>query len=464
MQTDYGLHHMLLLTLALGKQSTHNRSGYAPHPGKRAVMTDDITDESFLSDFHHTAVYGATPAGGIDRQAGTKEHGEVRAWFRNRARELGMTVTIDGLGNQYASYHWIEGAPSVLTGSHLDSQPLGGRFDGTYGVIASLHAAARVNRDVEYRSLTPHHNLTVVDWFNEEGARFAPSIMGSSGMAGILDQEHLLAVTDSEGVTVREALESIDCLGSDPAPDVAAYAEIHIEQGRRLERDGAAIGAVTQSWYTQKLIVTVRGEQSHTGATVMADRHDALVAAAKIVVLAEDVAGDFDEETIVTSVGELHVEPNSPIVVPREVRLIVDVRAQDADNVLLARRTMLDGIARIAAEREIAIDTEDFDVRDIQCFPLAGVEVAEKAAADAGVEVRRLETMAGHDSVAMNRIAPSVMMFIPSVGGVSHCEREFSTDDDMLRGVETLTGVIRNLISGALDGVRPGEPLRYNER
>lgn len=427
-------------------------------------MTEDTTDESFLADFHHTTGYGATPAGGIDRQAGTKEHGDVRAWFRRRARELGMTVTIDGLGNQYATYRWFQGAPSVLTGSHLDSQPLGGRFDGTYGVVASLHAAARVNRDVRAHRITPHHNLTVVDWFNEEGARFAPSIMGSSGMAGIMDRDQLLAVTDVKGVTVREALESIDCLGSDPAPVVAAYAEIHIEQGRLLERDDTAIGAVTQSWYTQKLVVTVAGEQSHTGATVMADRHDALVAAAKIVVMTEDIVHDYDDESIVTSVGELHVEPNSPIVVPREVRFVIDLRARTVDDVLSARRTLLDDIARIAEERDIAIGTEDFDVRDIQRFPLAGVELTEKAAADVGVDVRRLETMAGHDSVAMNRIAPSVMMFIPSVGGVSHCEREFSTDDDMLRGLDVLTGVVTRLLDGALDDVAPGEPLHSAER
>ena len=424
-----------------------------------ATAVTGLTDEDFLADFHHTTVYGATAAGGIDRQAGTAEHGAVRAWFRARAEALGMTVTVDGIGNQYATYRWLPDGPTVLTGSHLDSQPLGGRFDGTYGVITALHAAARLNDEVRAGRLDPVHNLTVVDWFNEEGARFAPSIMGSSAMVGIKDRDEMLAVTDVDGVTVRQALESIGCLGTDAAPDVAAYAEIHIEQGRLLERNHTTIGAVTQSWYTQKLVVAVKGEQSHTGATVMADRHDALVAAAKIVVFTEDVVADYEPEKIVTSVGQFTVHPNSPIVVPREVDLVIDLRASAAADVLSARDTLRRKIADLAAERDIRIDVEDFDIRDIQHYPLDGVELTEKAAADAGVSCMRLETMAGHDSVAVNRIAPSVMVFIPSVDGVSHCEREFSTDEDMVAGVAAFTQIAGRLVTGALDTTAPGEPL-----
>ncbi|WP_130840070.1 M20 family metallo-hydrolase [Corynebacterium neomassiliense] len=424
-----------------------------------STRTAGVTDEDFLADFHHTTVYGATEAGGIDRQAGTPEHGAVRAWFRERAAALGMTVTVDGIGNQYATFTWIDDEPGVLIGSHLDSQPLGGRFDGTYGVIAALHAAARVNDEVRAGRLTPTHNLTVVDWFNEEGARFAPSIMGSSVMVGLLDREKALATTDPAGVTVKEALESIDCLGTDPAPEIAAYAEIHIEQGRILEREQTTVGAVTQSWYTQKLLVAVRGEQSHTGATIMSDRHDALVAASRIVLFTEDVVENFEPEKIVTSVGQFTVHPNSPIVVPREVDLVIDLRASKKQDVLDARDILRRQIADLAVERGIRIDVEDYDIRDIQHYPVDGVELTEKAAADAGVSCMRIETMAGHDSVAVNRIAPSVMVFIPSVDGVSHCEREFSTDADMVAGVTAFTQIVRRLVTGALDGTTPGEPF-----
>lgn len=430
-----------------------------PVPTAPSDRTNDLTDEDFLADFHHTTVYGATEAGGIDRQAGTPEHGAVRAWFRSRAEALGMTVTIDGIGNQYATYTWIDAEPSVLIGSHLDSQPLGGRFDGTYGVITALHAAARINDAVSEGRISPGHNLTVVDWFNEEGARFAPSIMGSSVMVGIQDLEAMLAVTDPAGVTVGEALESIGCLGTDAAPEIAAYAEIHIEQGRILEREQTTIGAVTQSWYTQKLLVSVKGEQSHTGATIMSDRHDALVAAAKIVLFTEAVVDGYEPEKIVTSVGQFTVYPNSPIVVPREVDLVIDLRASSTEDVLSARDTLRAQIAALAEERDLRIDVEDFDIRDIQHYPLDGVELTEKASADTGVSCMRIETMAGHDSVAVNRIAPSVMVFIPSIDGVSHCEREFSTDADMTAGLTAFTGIATRLVTGDLDETTPGEPF-----
>jgi len=183
----------------------------------------------------------------------------------------------------FALVEFVPGAPYILLGSHLDSQPLGGRFDGAYGVLAGLHAAERVVRRISDSKTTPMFNVAVVNWFNEEGGRFAPSIMGSSVFAGLMDQEKMLAVKDLTGTTVAQALESIGYLGTDERPKVAGYAEIHIEQGRILEREGITLGAVDYSWYTQKLDIEVLGEQSHTGATAMADRHDALVAASKVV-------------------------------------------------------------------------------------------------------------------------------------------------------------------------------------
>ena len=176
-----------------------------------------------------------------------------------------------------------------------------------------------------------------MNWFNEEGGRFAPSIMGSSVFAGLMDQDQMLAVKDLAGTTVAEALDAIGYLGTDERPELAGYAEIHIEQGRILEREGLALGAVDYSWYTQKLDIEVLGEQSHTGATAMADRHDALVAASKVVLLVHDVTGKFAEESLVSSVGQLTLEPNSPIVVARRVHLVADLRSASPDIVRQAR-------------------------------------------------------------------------------------------------------------------------------
>lgn len=401
---------------------------------------------NFLTDFHHTTTFGASAGGGIDRQAGTPEHGDVRAWFRRRAEELGMTVTVDAIGNQYASVEWVPGAPHVLTGSHLDSQPLAGRFDGTYGVVASLHAAASVAEDVVSGRLTPTHNLTVVDWFNEEGSRFEPSLMGSSVAVGQRPLEKMLAVTDTHGVTVASALESTGCRGAGAMPPVAAYAELHIEQGRRLERSGVQIGAVTGNWCTRKVRATVDGEQSHTGATLMSDRRDALSAASEIVLLVERIAGEYPEDAMVTSVGRFTVGPDVPGVVPGRVQLSLDLRSLDAGTVVEAWGTLRTRIEQVGARRNVEVQIEDFDLREAVPFPEEGVELTEKAAADAGVSCMRLETMAGHDAISMNRVVPTVLMFVPSVGGVSHCEREFTGDADLVTGLNVLTRVVGRLV------------------
>lgn len=405
---------------------------------------------AFLTDFHRVAEIGATPQQGVDRQAATEEDRQTRDWFASFAAKRGWEMRVDGIGNQFALVEFVPGAPHVVLGSHLDSQPLGGRFDGAYGVIAALHAADRIAQRVAAGAEKPSVNLAVVNWFNEEGGRFAPSIMGSSVFAGLMDEQEMLEVRDLAGVSVREALGAIGYLGSDERPEVAGYAEIHIEQGRILERESTPLGAVDYSWYTQKLDIEVLGEQSHTGATAMADRHDALVGAAQVILKVHGITSHFEPEVLVSSVGQLTLEPNSPIVVARRVRLIADLRAADEAVVKTARARLLEEFTEIAAATGLVINARDFDVRDNQHYPEEGLALAERVAADLGLGVRRIRTMAGHDSVAMNRIAPTVMMFIPSVDGVSHCEREFTRDEDMVAGVDALTEVAWRMLNGEI--------------
>ncbi|MHC6222957.1 M20 family metallo-hydrolase [Arthrobacter sp. MMS24-S77] len=405
---------------------------------------------AFLQDFHHVAGIGATANSGVDRQAATPEDAQTRAWFQQWVHDAGWQLQVDGIGNMFGLLEWTPGAPYILIGSHLDSQPLGGRFDGAYGVVAALHAARTIDREIRESGEAPRFNLAVVNWFNEEGGRFAPSVMGSSVFAGLFDRQQMLSVTDLKGVSVREALEGIGYLGTDAGPETAGYAEIHIEQGRILEREGIAIGLVDSSWYTQKLDIEVLGEQSHTGATAMADRHDALVAASKIILMVHDVTKDFPGEELVSSVGQLTLEPNSPIVVARRVHLVADLRSGDPEIVRSARSKLLADIDVLAREHDIKVNVTDFDIRPIRRFPENGLELSAKVAANLGLSSRRIQTMAGHDSVALNTMVPSVMMFIPSVDGVSHCEREFTTDEDMVAGVDMLTGVAREMVGGAV--------------
>ncbi|MBW4094805.1 MAG: M20 family metallo-hydrolase [Acidobacteria bacterium] len=414
-----------------------------------------MSTSAFLKDFHQVAIIGATANNGVDRQAATPEDAQSRDWFANWVREAGWELRIDSIGNMFGLIEWSPGAPFVVLGSHLDSQPRGGRFDGAYGVIAALHGARAVEAEVAESGTAPRLNLAVVNWFNEEGGRFAPSVMGSSVFTGLFDREQMLNVTDLQGTSVREALTTIGYLGADPAPHVASYAEIHIEQGRILERESTNIGLVDSSWYTQKLDIEVLGEQSHTGATAMADRHDALVAASKIILMVHDVTGDFPEEALVSSVGQLTLEPNSPIVVARRVHLIADLRSGSPEIVKSARDALMRNIDSLAREHDIMVNVQDFDIRPIRRFPESGLQLAAEVAAASELSSRRIQTMAGHDSVAMNTVVPSVMLFIPSVDGVSHCEREFSTDADMVNGVKMLTGVARRLVQGELTEQEP---------
>lgn len=404
--------------------------------------------DAFLTDFHHVATIGATANNGVDRQAATDVDGEVRHWFAKWFQDRGLETRIDAIGNMFGLYQWRAGAPSVLVGSHLDTQPLGGRFDGSYGVIAGMHLAEQLDQEFVSGQKEPEFNLAVVNWFNEEGARFPPSVMGSSVYAGLFELDEMLDVRDLGGTSVRKALADIGYLGGDQAPTAAGYAEIHIEQGRILEREEIDLGVVDRSWYTQKLDVEVLGEQSHTGATAMADRRDALVGAAEVVLMVRLVTQDFPEGSLVSSVGQLVVEPNSPIVVARRVHLVADLRAGSPEIVHQARQTLLDKIEALASRDDLVINVKDFDVRPIRYFPDAGVELAEKVIKQMGLSSQRLQTMAGHDSVAMNTMVPSVMLFIPSIDGVSHCEREFSTDEDMVKGLQALKAVVREMLHG----------------
>jgi beta-ureidopropionase / N-carbamoyl-L-amino-acid hydrolase len=411
----------------------------------------------FIASWRQVERIGATEAGGVERQAGTEEDRQLRDWFRGFANQRGWRTVVDGIGNLYALVDFTPGVPYILVGSHLDSQPRGGRFDGAYGVIAGLHAAERLQDHFAERGRAPRYNLAVVDWFNEEGGRFAPSLMGSSVYAGLKDRAEMLDRADLAGVTVRDALTAIGYLGTDEPPQAAGYVEIHIEQGRILEREGIPLGAVDSSWYTQKLDIEVLGEQSHTGATLMEDRRDALYAACYVIIAFNEITREYPPQSLVSSVGQIVVEPNSPIVVNRRVHLVGDLRANDPAIVRDARDRLVARCAEIADAHDVEIIAKDFDIRPNLYFPQEGVKLQEKVATDLGVAIRPMQTMAGHDSIAMNTVAPTVMMFVPSIDGVSHCEREKTLDQDMLTGLDALTGVLERMLDGALEGVEPAE-------
>lgn len=420
-------------------------------------MTSSTTftaqDTAFVQDFRTMSAFGATGNGGVDRQAATAPDGEQRRWLTGLLEARGFTVKFDHAGNQWGLYEAVSGAPFVVLGSHMDSQPTAGRYDGAYGVLAAAHAAFRLVAQWNTPGASaPRFNVAVVNWFNEEGSRFKPSMMGSSVYTGKLPVETALATTDAAGITVLDALDAIGCRGSYEGPEAAYCAEIHIEQGRSMERDGITIGLVSSNWAANKYEFVVHGEQAHTGSTVIEDRKDALLGASMLVVAARELANRFPG-VLHTSVGQLNVYPNSPVVVPSRVNLLLDLRSADeavlaeADALLHARITEIEALSNVTVERN---HSHSWPVTPYQP---EGVELAAKVAADLGLSNRAVMTLAGHDSTNMKDIVPTVMLFVPSVDGISHNEHEYTTDEDIVAGLAMLTEVANRLCDGALETV-----------
>jgi len=411
------------------------------------------TNEQFLDDFRAMSAFGATAGGGVDRQAGTAADHETCQWFGDWLARHGFDEKVDQAGNQFGTIELVPGAPYVLVGSHLDSQPLAGRYDGAYGVLAAAHAAARVAGEAMDGKVQPRYNLAVVNWFNEEGSRFAPSMMGSSVFTGKLALEAALATTDAAGETVASALASGHRQPAQDAPaltDVANYAEIHIEQGRILQEQDVQVGIVDRTWAASKYRVTVNGAQSHTGATRMEDRQDALYGAALIIAAARDLAAEFEPGMLHTSVSEMQVLPNSPVTIARRVLMNLDLRSPDEDVLARARDIMAKwiGDAQDRSRTEIRLDlTHQWG---LVAYQPEGVALGTASAQHLGFSHMDIMTVAGHDSTNMKDAVPTVMLFVPSEEGISHNEAEFTRDEDAVRGTELLTEVVRRLVRGEL--------------
>lgn len=417
------------------------------------VPRDAAADAQLLADFAELSAIGATPAGGVERQAATAEDGQMRAWLTDWLQRRGFTVELDRIGNLFGLFEFRPGAPYVLAGSHLDSQPRGGKYDGAYGVLAAAHAADRIRRYHESARSAPEFNVAVVDWFNEEGSRFKPSMMGSGVFARKIPLDRALATTDTSGISVAEALSDLDALGERDVfgggRAVASYAEIHIEQGRLLDKEGITLGLVSSTWGANKYEISVHGAQSHTGSTIMADRQDALYGASLAVVAVRELADRYDG-ALHTSCGQLTVFPNSPVVVAREVQMHLDLRSSDdsildeADE-LLARR-----FAEIEVQANVRIEKRHAHTWKGHTYQPEGVALARRVAEILGISHRDIRTLAGHDSTNMKDLVPSVMLFIPSVDGISHSELEFTSDADLCTGTDYFTEVVARMVEGEL--------------
>jgi len=414
-----------------------------------AMIGDDLRAE-FHRLFSAMAAIGATPAGGVCRLTGSPEDGRARDLLAETLTAAGAEAIADAVGNQFGLFR-LPGAgdTAVLCGSHLDSQPTGGKFDGTYGVLAALVAAHAVRARLAAEGRSASHHLAVVNWTNEEGARFQPSLTGSSVFIGALTADAARALADGGGVTLGAALDAIGWSrdGTLPVRPVRAV-EIHVEQGAVLESAGVPIGLVTGAWATRKLCLAFVGEPSHTGPTPMPRRQDALRAAARAIEALYGIV-EADGKGAHASAARLTIAPNSPNVVASEVRVWFELRHPEQAVVDDMAERFLAAASAGATPLGVAVETAIDERRPSLPFDAAGVEIVRAAAAALGHASLETMTVAGHDVLALQRKMPGTLIFVPSVGGLSHNEREFTEAADLDRGLDVLAETLWRMVTAA---------------
>ncbi|WP_284014014.1 Zn-dependent hydrolase [Halobaculum litoreum] len=403
-------------------------------------LRDDIEATAAFGDVDAAAGRGRTVL------AGTEANRRAREYLVDRLDAAGLDVTVDAVGN--VAGRWVpEGADSeaapVAAGSHLDSVPEGGIFDGPLGVYAALEAV-RAMRDA---GVTPDRPVVVVSFTEEEGQRFADGLLGSSVAVGERTVDEALALEDDDGVTLGEALESIGFRGEGrlDASGWDAFYELHIEQDTALEAAGVPVGVVTTITGITHLDVEIRGEANHAGATHMHDRTDALAAAAELVLDVEAAATDVVDTTsdsAVGTVGSLDVSPNATNVVPGRVEAGVDVRDAEYGSMEAIVDAVRDALARLEDER--GVDTACSRPFDLAPTPMAERlrEAAHRAGEAAGLETMDLHSGAAHDTMHVASVTDASLLFAPSRDGISHNPREWTDWDDCADATRVLAGAL----------------------
>lgn len=402
---------------------------------------------------------GGTVGGGCRRLALSPEEGRARDLFRRWAEEAGCTVTVDAIGNIFARREGTDrDAPPLAIGSHLDTVPTGGKFDGAYGVLAGLE----VLRCLQDRGITTRLPIELISWTNEEGARFSPMTMGSSVFTGDITLDFALSRQDPSGMSAGDALRNIGYAGDAPGGrPFTAYLEVHVEQGPLLKEGGEQIGIVTGSFKARYFVATIKGEAGHVGPTLMEQRHDAMVGAAALTLEINRIGRSRGRDGR-SNAPYIEVDPNVRGVIPQEVRLSCDVRHPDAAEALAMETELRASAARIAKEYGLSIDlVQYFEFGPIH--PDAGMSAAIRDAADTlGFSQRDILTVASHDAVPMMNYCPTGLFFIPSDTGISHNEAEYSTPAQCSDGADVLLHAVlklasraaRNLVSRFADDLR----------
>jgi len=378
---------------------------------------------------------GETPRGGLTRLALSDEDRHGRDLLVGWMRGAGLQVSVDQMGNIFGLRPGTEALPPVFMGSHADSVPTGGKYDGQLGVLCALEAI----RSLDDEGRRTRHPVGMIIFTNEEGARFQPAMVGSGVMAGKIPLEDAYNARDRDGKRLGEELERIGYIGPEPCipRPMRAYLELHIEQGPILEEEqvpvGVVEGIVAISWSR----LTLHGVQDHAGPTPMRMRHDALVAAAEVVSGVREIPRHI-RGNMVATVGRLDVTPNIPNAIPGRVTMSIDLRDPDEHN--LSRAVgMVDRLVKAEARRQgVTYELDHYWRVPRTAFDAEVVNTVERAAKSLGCGHRRILSGAGHDAQYMAAIAPTGMIFVPSRAGRSHCEEELTPMDDVEHGANTL--------------------------
>ncbi|MGE0503090.1 MAG: Zn-dependent hydrolase [Rhizobiaceae bacterium] len=381
-----------------------------------------INADRLWDSIHEMAKIGPGIAGGSNRQTLTDADGEGRHLFQRWCEDAGLTMGLDQMGTMFARREGADpDALPVYVGSHLDTQPTGGRYDGVLGVLGGLEVIRSLN-DLGIRT---KHPIVVVNWTNEEGTRFAPAMLASGVFAGMHAQDWAYDRKDKDGRRFGDELERIGWKGDEPvgARKMKAFFELHIEQGPILEDEGVDIGVVTHGQGLWWLQVTLTGKESHTGSTPMPKRRNAGLGMARVTELVHEVAMDYQPDAV-GAVGHVEVYPNSRNVIPGKVVFTIDIRSPNQTVLDEMRARIEDGIATICEALDIRHEVEPVGHFDPVTFDKACVKAIRDAAERLGCSHRDIVSGAGHDACWVNRVAPTAMVMCPCVDGLSHNEAE----------------------------------------
>ena len=380
-----------------------------------------------------------TEKGGNCRLALSGDDRTGRELFAGWCRDLGMSIRVDRIGNLFARKAGRNDAlPPVVMGSHLDTQPKGGRFDGIYGVLAGLE----VVRSMKEQGIESERPLEIAVWTNEEGARFTPAMLGSAVFTGNLPLEQALAIRDADGVSVADALEQSGYAGDlSLGRPFDAYFEAHIEQGPILEEAGLPVGVVTGGQAICWLDIEVQGVPAHAGTTPMPLRRDALFGVGEMITALEQLSRDFAPKGLVT-VGQLNIARSSRNTIPGRVAFTLDLRHHEDAQIAAMEACARDFIAAIAARRGLEATVERHCLSPAPPFDTDCIAAVKRAVEGLDYPHQMIVSGAGHDAIHLARHCPTTMVFIPCVGGLSHNEAEDALPDDVTKGCDVLLNAV----------------------